>query len=603
MKNTIIYNSIKDKMKRGFALMRIKSNSVNEESQWVRHHKEGFTLIELIVIMAVIAILVLLATPNFINKTQTAKTSQIINDIKVLEAKVDEYLINHDTLDDWATATLGEGQLYDRSGKIDTPPDILKVVDGTFYPETSLDGRFYTDDKGDAIYESNVSVSITENIIDVEKLIAEGWIPVATPDELNQIRQNGTTLTFGSGTKWEGQYLAGLDKSYIQVADIDLTSFGASYRSGKGWAPIGKYYDDISLNVAFTGKYNGANYFIENLYINESAYSDGSLGLWGYAVDASLSNIIIKDSIVTGIGYDDTGGVGVLVGVLYGENNLSELLNIEIINSTVSSESYVGVVAGEISKNVNAEGIKVANSTVNANSVWAWGAGLFAGYVNSGENNCYKNIKIQGIINVTATSQASSIGGYIGDLSGENISHSDIDVDVVINNLGGLKLSQVGGFAGAMIDSQNLNNIKVSGTVSGLNDVGGLVGKIYSNGTKPDTIIKNVDVNVATTGNANVGGLAGKIIVQYESKGSIIFENTSVNGNIQGAKEVGGFIGIVLIEYDNSEGEVILRNSTVNGNIIGTTNINQFIGYQQVTAISSKYIVIDSCIINGDIIK
>lgn len=46
--------------------------------------KKGFTLIELIVVMAVIAILVLLATPKFMNYTREANVTSMKADIKTL---------------------------------------------------------------------------------------------------------------------------------------------------------------------------------------------------------------------------------------------------------------------------------------------------------------------------------------------------------------------------------------------------------------------------------------------------------------------------------------------------------------------------------------
>lgn len=119
-------------------------------------HKRGFTLIELIVVMAVIAILVLLAAPKFLGYSDKTKTTQITSDIKVLETQIDEYVMKHDNFPDaFKDGVVGDGQLYDRTGKIDAVPDNLKVVDGTFYPETKLPGTFYTDPDGKVVYEDD----------------------------------------------------------------------------------------------------------------------------------------------------------------------------------------------------------------------------------------------------------------------------------------------------------------------------------------------------------------------------------------------------------------------------------------------------------------
>lgn len=72
-----------------------------QEEKLKRNGKRGFTLIELIVVMAILAILVLLAAPRFIGKTEDARVAQIMNDIKVAETKVGDYLIAQTDLDEW----------------------------------------------------------------------------------------------------------------------------------------------------------------------------------------------------------------------------------------------------------------------------------------------------------------------------------------------------------------------------------------------------------------------------------------------------------------------------------------------------------------------
>lgn len=56
--------------------------------------KAAFTLIELIVVMAVIAILVLLAAPKFLGYTQKAEETKYVQTAKVIETALDAYLIN-----------------------------------------------------------------------------------------------------------------------------------------------------------------------------------------------------------------------------------------------------------------------------------------------------------------------------------------------------------------------------------------------------------------------------------------------------------------------------------------------------------------------------
>lgn len=114
--------------------------------------KAGFTFVELIVVMAVIAILVLLATPQFIGYTRQAKDTRLTNDIKVVSDATSQYLAEEAHLpDNWLTISnkeltnLGKGgALYGLKGPVRTlAPGDYKLVEG------DVAGRFYANDAGD----------------------------------------------------------------------------------------------------------------------------------------------------------------------------------------------------------------------------------------------------------------------------------------------------------------------------------------------------------------------------------------------------------------------------------------------------------------------
>lgn len=120
--------------KRWLTLKKLKNNNQNED---VRRdeRKSGFALIELIVVMSVIAILVLLAMPKFMSRNQDAKLTQAMNDAKVIENSLDEYLLKHDTFDEGLSKTdkavletlLAAGKLVASSGPI------TALKDGDYY--------------------------------------------------------------------------------------------------------------------------------------------------------------------------------------------------------------------------------------------------------------------------------------------------------------------------------------------------------------------------------------------------------------------------------------------------------------------------------------
>ena len=135
-------------------------------------NKRGFTLIELIVVMAIIGILVMLAMPKFMGYTEKAKLTNIQNDIKVAENKVEELLVKEDKefyeWDDADKSKLEEAKderkLYGRGGlvTVDNPreKDIeageYRIIDTKFVKvevRSKLKGTFYANSDGRVYYE------------------------------------------------------------------------------------------------------------------------------------------------------------------------------------------------------------------------------------------------------------------------------------------------------------------------------------------------------------------------------------------------------------------------------------------------------------------
>ena len=69
---------------------------------WWSNHQKGFTLIELIVVMAVIAVLVLLAAPRFLGKTKEADKTRHVANAKTIEDAAERYFIDEQ---DWPRLT------------------------------------------------------------------------------------------------------------------------------------------------------------------------------------------------------------------------------------------------------------------------------------------------------------------------------------------------------------------------------------------------------------------------------------------------------------------------------------------------------------------
>ena len=113
--------------------------------------------------MAIIAILVLLASPKFLNQTAEAKETQIKNDVKVVENILESYMLrNNDKLPDGLELKdkseieekVAEGKVYDYMG-------VVKAIEGDkFYilkdiGNSKLKGEFVANENGKVYYISD----------------------------------------------------------------------------------------------------------------------------------------------------------------------------------------------------------------------------------------------------------------------------------------------------------------------------------------------------------------------------------------------------------------------------------------------------------------
>src|ERR1700726_1247225 len=87
-----------------------------------KSHK-GFTLVEIMIVVAIIALLAAIAVPGFLRARKRSQASRILNDLRMIDSAVDQYAIetNRKTNDlvgiaDW-TNYLKKGSLLYNGGK------------------------------------------------------------------------------------------------------------------------------------------------------------------------------------------------------------------------------------------------------------------------------------------------------------------------------------------------------------------------------------------------------------------------------------------------------------------------------------------------------
>lgn len=283
------------------------------------------------------------------------------------------------------------------------------------------------------------------------------------------------------------------------MANIDLSSWLAENNPTNGWLPIG------TEAQPFKGEFLGNNKTISGLFINRSTSND--VGFFGYADGATISYLTINGTTVKGAYH--TGG---LCGIAF--------------NSTITS-------------------CKVSISVT--------GTGDVGGFTGNIQSCVIKNSSNNGNVN-----GASSVAGFSGYARKSTL--TDITINSNVSNTG-YHSGQCAGYIGR--DTTNLTNIKAVGTINGANHVGGIVGKLKSDGV---ITISNSSVNGNITGSSYIGGIVGI------NEGALTVTNCYSIGSIKGTTHMGGIIG-ASNSYSSINGSAHI------GNITSTNNSsNSFIG-------------------------
>jgi type II secretion system protein G len=445
--------------------------------------KKGFTLVELLVVVAILAILAAILLPRFLGYTDKAREAQTMKDIRSMSTIVEAFAATDgnypeaslDTDNPRSIASImqskGVNWTGDATGKTDPwgNPYYYDVV-GDYYCIASAgkDGTLNTEDDicniggkvskkasgldGNAIPSAvpgnnpgngNEPGHITE--------VPEGYIGIYTPEQLASI---GVDPDYPR------------DGNYIVMKDLDLSGY-------ENWTPIG----DISPQ--FTGTFDGNNYVISNLTINSDK---NYIGLFGCISETSeIKKIGLENINVAGGDY-----VGGLVGKNYG----------------TITDCYA---TGEVTGNENTGGLvgrtyfsPITNCYATGNITGNKYTGGLVGRNDDGTlTNCYATAEVIG---------GSNTGGLVGWNCGP------IENCYATGNVNGA--DRTGGLVGR--NDETLTNCYATGEVTGNNDyTGGLAG--WNSIT-----ITNSYYNSETTGQSDNDG-RGTPLTTAEMKNSANF--------------------------------------------------------------------------------
>ena len=125
-------------------------NDYHQKGGTLRHMKLGFTLVELIIVMAIMAILMTLALPNMLGYTQQASEVQLANDARLIQQAIEQHMVKAGSTGE-QREVLGE-QIKDNGEPFDADETGLSVK---IYNISIEEGEIFENLDDYAVYEIN----------------------------------------------------------------------------------------------------------------------------------------------------------------------------------------------------------------------------------------------------------------------------------------------------------------------------------------------------------------------------------------------------------------------------------------------------------------
>jgi prepilin-type N-terminal cleavage/methylation domain len=97
------------------------------------HKRRGFTLVEIMIVVAIIALLASIAVPGFMRARKRAQATRILNDLRILDGAIDLYAIENNKATG-ANPTFSDLKVYLKKGSVlyNTGKDLFSHDYGPF---------------------------------------------------------------------------------------------------------------------------------------------------------------------------------------------------------------------------------------------------------------------------------------------------------------------------------------------------------------------------------------------------------------------------------------------------------------------------------------
>ena len=353
-----------------------------------RSTKKGFTIVELVIVIAIIAILAAVLIPTFASLIQKANTSADIQACREMNTflATNEVTGGRDITDVYAA--LAEGGM--------SAKDYHPLVSGRlFFWDKTLNRVLYTDDQYKVIYpeeykdvnkEKNGWLSLSGEIRKEKIDATDGTYIVTKAEQLYYLVSEGKATNANikldtdtldlmgadigfkytnTGASTENSYtFSGKEDGMTTITGLAQLTNGA--KGSEAWA--GRLYASGLIQEVIRENASGSSekltVTVKNITIEDSTigdYGTGSVGaVVGRVKDATLifDNVLVKNTVVFGknkvgglLGYSERGIVTI--------NNNCSLENVTVNCVEGESGKVVGILAGSSTNNSNNDAIQL----------------------------------------------------------------------------------------------------------------------------------------------------------------------------------------------------------------------------------------------------
>jgi general secretion pathway protein G len=159
----------------------------------VRRNAQGFTLVEILIVVVILGILAAIVIPQFTNASEAAKGANLLSQLQTIRSQLELYQIQHNgeypaILTDWTQMT----SKTDDEGTIDP--------DGNFGPylQQAPENPFISDEAGKTAVAEAEAVDVGWVWDDANKIL-RAVVPTATIADRAGLTGNPNVLVVGAG--------------------------------------------------------------------------------------------------------------------------------------------------------------------------------------------------------------------------------------------------------------------------------------------------------------------------------------------------------------------------------------------------------------------